>query len=71
MQYVDDSFLVLPTEDSQLTPLKGILQTFAASAGLEVNFSKSSLVEINVNDQELSFRLSSILGCCVGSLPFP
>lgn len=53
----------------QLFCLKAILNTFASSTGLVVNFSKSLLVPINVSSEKMMI-LAGTLGCQVGSLPF-
>lgn len=46
-----------------------MLDIFAVSTGLRVNFSKSSLIPINMSDEEGN-RVASLLGCDVGSMPF-
>lgn len=48
---------------------KVVLQTFATSTGLKVNFAKSFLVPINVEESRLQ-SLTNALGCQLGSLPF-
>jgi hypothetical protein len=49
--------------------LKSLLQTFATSSGLRVNYSKSMMVPINVDDQKMEL-LSNTLGCSIGAMPF-
>ena len=46
-----------------------MLEVFAKSTGLKVNFSKSSLIPINMTDDE-GTRVAALLGCDVGSMPF-
>jgi hypothetical protein len=53
----------------RLLALRELLQVFAAVAGLKVNYSKSCLVPINLDDYQLHL-LANIFGCSVGSLPF-
>lgn len=53
----------------QLFCLKAILNSFASSTGLVVNFSKSLLVPINVSNEKMKV-LAGNLGCQIGSLPF-
>lgn len=48
VQYADDTLVVMPTDKDQLLCLQSLLQTFARSTGLKLNFSKSSLIPINV-----------------------
>lgn len=53
----------------QLFFLKALLNSFAESTGLKVNFHKSMMVPINIADDKLEI-LSRTLGCAKGSLPF-
>lgn len=53
----------------QLFFLKSILQSFSCSTGLKVNFSKSFIVPINIENNKVS-HLASTFGCIVGSFPF-
>ena len=69
VQYADDTLIVLPALDSQLIALKDMLHNFAASTGLRVNFTKSSLIPINMSEEE-GARIAALLGCSVGSMPF-
>ena len=69
VQYADDILIVLPRVDSQLIAFREMLEVFAKSTGLRVNFSKSSLIPINMSDDE-GKRVDALLGCDVGSMPF-
>jgi hypothetical protein len=69
IQYADDTLVILLAYCSQLSHLKEVLQTFASSTGLKVNFDKSFLVPINVVEEEWP-SLIEALGCQLGSLPF-
>ena len=69
VQYVDDTLIVLPAIDEQLVAFKEMLVTFAESTGLRVNFSKSSLIPLNMYDEE-GARVASLLVCDVGTMPF-
>jgi hypothetical protein len=59
----------MPAVESQLVNLKNILSTFSASTGLKVNYSKSSIIPINVEPEKMDF-LATVFGCQVGSMPF-
>jgi hypothetical protein len=61
--------LVLQGCEAQLLHLKEILHRVATSTGLVVNFHKSCLVLINM-DQEKATTLASAFGCMVGSFCF-
>ena len=56
-------------DSSQLVNLRNILQIFSAYTGLKVNYSKSMLVPINLEESE-SVNLAQSFGCSTGSLPF-
>lgn len=53
----------------QLFILKALLNTFAESSGLRVNFSKSMLVPINLTEDKTK-HLAATFGCSVGSFTF-
>jgi hypothetical protein len=69
IQYADDTLIILQAKAPQLICLKAILNTFADSTGLKVNYSKSSLMPINMDGTRLSHFANTIL-CKTGSLPF-
>jgi hypothetical protein len=53
----------------QLFILKALLNSFAASTGLKVNYSKSMMISINLTEGKLQ-HLAATFGCTTGSLPF-
>lgn len=59
----------MPADPAQLSFLKDILVSFALSTGLKVNFAKSFLVPINVDESKWS-DLTDALGCQLGTMPF-
>ena len=69
VQYADDTLIVLPAVDNQLIAFKEMLEVFAQSTGLRVNFSKSSFIPINLSEDE-GRHVAALLGCDVGSMPF-
>ena len=69
IQYADDTIIVLPADVDQLHTIKAILDSYARATGLKINYGKSQLMPINVNDEkahQLAFKIS----CQVGSMPF-
>jgi hypothetical protein len=66
IQYVDDTLIIMEGCARQLFFLKSLLQTFAASSCLRVNYSNSMMVLINIDDQKLA-TLANTLGCSEGS----
>lgn len=69
IQYADDTLIVLEASAPQLFFLRGILQSFSDSTGLRVNYSKSMMVPINLNNERL-VHLARTFGCQTGSFPF-
>jgi hypothetical protein len=69
VQYADDTLLIMQADARQLFCLKAILNSFAASTGLVVNFEKSLLVPINVSNEKMMI-LAGTLGCQIRFLPF-
>lgn len=50
VQYADDTLIILPGFAAQLFILKSLLRSFADSTGLHVNYDKSFLVPINMEE---------------------
>ena len=46
-----------------------MLLTFQQSTGLKVNFAKSSMIPLNLEEGE-AIRLAAVLGYRIGQLPF-
>jgi hypothetical protein len=51
VQCADDTLIIMTAEARQLFFLKCLLQSFATSTGLKVNFHKSFIVPINVAEE--------------------
>jgi hypothetical protein len=69
IQYADDTLLIMPAEIGQIVALKEVLNKFSMSTGLKINFSKSSMVPINVQP-EIMEELADAFGCQIGGMPF-
>lgn len=69
VQYVDDTLLIMPAYPTQVQHMKCILLRYAESIGLQINFHKSTLIPINMNQQDAN-HISEIFGCTVGAMPF-
>ncbi|RZB57592.1 hypothetical protein D0Y65_046323 [Glycine soja] len=69
LQYVDDAIFFFRKGIKDTITLKTILRCFELVTGLKVNFSKSSLVSINV-DQRDCLSCARILNCNTMSFPF-
>jgi hypothetical protein len=60
VQYADDTLLIMQADARQLFCLKAILNTFASSTGLCVNFSKSIIVPINVSNEKMKVLVGTL-----------
>ena len=69
LQYADDTLIFIKACPTELVHLKDILSSFAESSGLEVSYSKSMMVPLNLH-QDATQSLAQILGCPLGDLPF-
>jgi len=69
VQYADDTILILKADLTEVQHLKTLLDIFAESTGLKVNYHKSSIIPINVQDGDVN-ALATALGCQVASMPF-
>jgi hypothetical protein len=69
IQYADDTLLIMEVCPRQLIVLKSILNTFADSIGLKVNYSKSNMFPINLSQERLQ-HLAATFNCQVGAFPF-
>jgi hypothetical protein len=69
IQYADDTLLIMQACPKQLLCLKALLETFAQSTGLRVNFAKSCLLPINLSNEKASL-LAGLFGCKLGTFPF-
>lgn len=69
IQYADDTLMVLPADVDQVTFLKQLLHDFACPSGLKVNFSKSFLIPMNIEQSEAQ-DLVDALSCQIGAMPF-
>lgn len=68
LQYADDTLLILQGTVQQATCTKIILEAFAKFSGLKINFEKSTMVLLNM-EQQVKNDIASILGCPISDLP--
>lgn len=69
LQYADDTVIFCPPNLEFLSNIKKTLILFQLASGLQVNFHKSSLIGVNVNEDQMNVFASHLL-CKVGKLPF-
>jgi hypothetical protein len=70
LQYADDTLIVLQGDIEGVSALKNILDQFAAMPGLYINYAKSTLVPIHM-DEQLVLRCVDIIGCKREGFPQP
>ena len=68
LQYADDTLVILRAERGAAVRLRRILDDFAAATGLDINFSKSTLVPMHVPPEVLE-EVVGVLGCAVQGFP--
>eukprot|EP00268_Persea_americana_P046828 TRINITY_DN48445_c0_g1_i1.p1 TRINITY_DN48445_c0_g1~~TRINITY_DN48445_c0_g1_i1.p1 ORF type:complete len:114 (-),score=18.34 TRINITY_DN48445_c0_g1_i1:96-437(-) len=68
LQFVDDAILFCEAEEEQLRNIKVILLCFEAVSSLRVNFFKSELIGIRVDESHLQ-NLTDLIGYKAGALP--
>jgi hypothetical protein len=69
VQYADNTSLIMEACPLQLFALKAILNSFASSTGLKVNYGKSIMVPINVQPYRLQ-HLAETFNYQTTSLPY-
>jgi hypothetical protein len=67
LQYADDTLIVLQGYVQQARILKEILDNFAISTGLKINYNKSTFLPINLSLQ--GEEIAEALNCEVASFP--
>jgi hypothetical protein len=69
VQYADDTLLIMEACSRQLLALKALLDSFAESTGLRVNYQKSNIYHINVEAEKMEI-LANTFDYQIGSYPF-
>ncbi|XP_050217654.1 uncharacterized protein LOC126668506 [Mercurialis annua] len=68
LQFADDTLLFIPQDLDMIRNLLRILRCFELVSGLSINYQKSSILGINVDDETLA-AASSILNCPTDTFP--
>jgi hypothetical protein len=66
LQYADDTILFSKAEESAVKNLKCVLMWYEQISGMRINFHKSELVPLNL-DQEEAHRFAHIFSCPLGN----
>jgi hypothetical protein len=64
LQYVDDTLIILRAEEGAVRRLRSILDSFSRATGLTINFHKSTVVPMHV-DEAVMAVVRDVLGCSV------
>ncbi|XP_071680306.1 uncharacterized protein [Lolium perenne] len=68
LQYADDTLIILRAEEGAVHRLRGILDSFSCATGLVINFHKSMVVPMHV-DEAMVAVVRTVLGCSVEGFP--
>ncbi|KAL9666964.1 hypothetical protein QQ045_001308 [Rhodiola kirilowii] len=68
LQFADDTVLFCRPDLEEVRNLRHLLRTFAVSSGFEINFKKSRVVGVGLEDVEVE-KFADELGCPLGRLP--
>ncbi|XP_071712198.1 uncharacterized protein [Rutidosis leptorrhynchoides] len=69
LQYADDTIFFGTWSESNVRSLLNLLKCFELTTGLKINYHKSNLIGVGVEDVEVE-RIANLFGCKVGSIPF-
>ncbi|GKV00956.1 hypothetical protein SLEP1_g13565 [Rubroshorea leprosula] len=69
LQYADDTLLFGEATEENVWAMKGILRTFELVSGLKINFNKSLIIGIGVEEEWID-KMAWIMCCKKGNLPF-
>ena len=67
-QYADDTLVILNADVRELVCLKALLNSFADATGLKVNYHKSNMIPINIEEERVDHFINTI-NCKRGYFP--
>jgi hypothetical protein len=70
LQYADGTLLFSTSDDRVIRNLKCVMMLFEQISGMKINFHKSAVIPINLEEGGIQ-EISHILNCPVGSSPLP
>lgn len=68
LQYANDTIIFLEKDTKRARNLKDILSYFQMMSGMRINYNKSEIVPLNLEDSDL-LEISNIFGCPAGAFP--
>jgi hypothetical protein len=69
LQYIDDTLLFLAHESRAVNHLKWLMTYFKKLSGMRINYHKSDLTSINLDEEEIH-DYAKIFCCKIGQFPF-
>jgi hypothetical protein len=69
IQYVDDTIIIMRASQQELLCLKALLESYAQSTGLRVNFTKSGMDPLNMIEEKAKI-MAGVFGCQIQEMPF-
>jgi hypothetical protein len=69
LQYADDTILFVDKYEEKAENLKWVLNYFDLMSGMRVNYYKSEVVSINIEQREEIDSFARIFGCSMGEFP--
>lgn len=70
LQYADDTIFSVRENLENAKSVKYLLRLFEVISGLTVNYDKSCVYRVNLDDEELG-EIADVMGCQVGTWPIP
>lgn len=67
LQFADDTIIFCNNDEVEMSNIKRTRRCFQVVSGLKINYSKSSLSEVNMQHEVVS--LAQIMGCKIDHLP--
>ena len=68
LQFADDTLFSIKENENNITALYSALKIFCSVSGLKINFGKSILLGINLEEEEVA-QLADLVQCSVGAWP--
>jgi hypothetical protein len=62
IQYADETIIFLKASQKELLCLRALLESFAQSTDLRVNYAKNGMVPINLSPEKAEI-MAGVLGC--------
>ena len=68
LQFADDTLFFVKEDENNIRTLYSALKIFCSVSGLKINFGKSTILGINLEEADVTY-LAEIVQCSVGNWP--